>query len=733
VGGSPAGVLMLHPRAFTLAQAAVSRGLAATSTTPAVATPATTAPAAAAAMRFRAAVPIQTMLLRSATEATPNAAYLHLRNPDLRPIFIPHGQARGTFALPTLISPVAPPVDTTVFEEPLDSSKTHYLPLYALAATTGPSGRVKWVSLSSTDAGFELDVHLSEVPNPSARPDGARIDADARYFITAAVAGRQVNWDLTAVAETDGAALKLQLAVPDFAGRDLLYQAMTDPAAGAKLIVRRSLPLAVPWSGGAGLYVAATEAVDTVIGFTFSKDLDANVFTRMGSAAGAPAKSWNVVAVNWNGRRHTYFQSLAQPDQVYYLPDAFKIMRQDAKPHAPALSVSAAGDDAESLVLTLAYLAQPVWNPERIGAAAPALQTLLSLSAPPSLALFEAVDPKLVLNVPTAGSPGASSLIEQPDALVDIAGGVRGSLSLDLARFRTVYDALFDQVSQVLSGEVRIVVEGTTAAIPFIARAGDFVGEVLDIESQVDVAASKLTATLTNAIESPIHVEGLKGSILKNGAPIPSTLGSVTPAPPIDLAPQPAADAATSSLTVILSTSAGQTIGDAGVALISGLLGGQKVKAGDVAAGLAGDLVRQTLDQSCTPLFDLSQVKVKPDPAAIWRAINQNQPLGPVNRQITLRAIAAMIQPAATDASAVRAIQVVFENGQTANFDGTLTADAGGFLNQTIKLSTPIEAYVLGNSDISSYRYRVDRITAGGITTGQWVSDNRDVVFLTSA
>ncbi len=37
-------------------------------------------------------------------------------------------------------------------------------------------------------------------------------------------------------------------------------------------------------------------------------------------------------------------------------------------------------------------------------------------------------------------------------------------------------------------------------------------------------------------------VPGAAIAVVKNGAPIPSTLGGATPAPPIDLAPQPAAD-----------------------------------------------------------------------------------------------------------------------------------------------------------------------------------------------
>ena len=47
-----------------------------------------------------------------------------------------------------------------------------------------------------------------------------------------------------------------------------------------------------------------------------------------------------------------------------------------------------------------------------------------------------------------------------------------------------------------------------------------------------------------------------------------------------------------------------------------------------------------------------------------------------------------------------------------------------------MKLSVPIDAFVLGNADTRTYRYRIDQVTAGGVKPGEWKSDNRDVVYI---
>ena len=78
------------------------------------------------------------------------------------------------------------------------------------------------------------------------------------------------------------------------------------------------------------------------------------------------------------------------------------------------------------------------------------------------------------------------------------------------------------------------------------------------------------------------------------------------------------------------------------------------------------------------------------------------------------------------------AAQIVFQSGQTASFDGSQTPDAGGFLNQVVTLTSPIEAFVLGDGPTDTYQYRLDTVTPSGVKTGDWKTDNRDTLYLVS-
>ncbi len=563
----------------------------------------------------RPAVAVSPTILSATNVATANPAILHLQNPAFRPLWFVRPRPRNQIALPTLISPASAPTDQTIFEEPQDGSRKHILPLYDIANTAGSTGRQKWVSLAPTDAGFQLSIFLTE--RPSAVANAERIAADTRYLITATVQSRVVNWDLAVATDAGGASLKLTLALIDFAGRDLLYEAMTDASAQAKLIVRRAMSVALPYANQPNMFVVRTATIDSTIPFTFNRDLDANVFSQIGAVSAGPPAQWKVVTVNWNGRGYPYFQSTAQPDLVYFLPDAFKIARQDKKPHTPALSVAVAGDDAAAVTMTLAYMAQPTWDPRRVDAAAAALQPLLSLSKQPALAVFQAADSKLLLNLPPPVAGGAPALAEQSGVLIDIAAGIQGSVALNLAQFRQVYDALFDGVSQLLSGEVQVAVGQGVSKVPFVARASDFVGSPIDIDTDVDGPRGQITATLTNTIESPVHIENLSGSIVRNGSPMLMKLTSITPAPPVDLAPDDGSGTTNSSVKVVFSVAPEQSIIAVGGNLLSGLLGGNKPNAQDIAHQALGHASGAILDDNCTPLFDLSQMRVVPDPKAL--------------------------------------------------------------------------------------------------------------------
>ena len=193
-------------------------------------------------------------------------------------------QARTDFDLPTLIAPAAVPTDALVYEAPKDSSKRFFLPGYAIAAAPGGAARAKWVSFEPSGSGYLLTVHLADATPATLSQGNAQLDPPTRYLISASLQGRAAKWDLTTVPSPQGVALTLTLIVGNFADRDSLYEAMTDPAAQAVLTIRRAVDIVAPsLASGQTSYARVAAALDTVLPFTFSKDLDANVFARLGA------------------------------------------------------------------------------------------------------------------------------------------------------------------------------------------------------------------------------------------------------------------------------------------------------------------------------------------------------------------------------------------------------------------------------------------------------------------
>jgi hypothetical protein len=228
---------------------------------------------------------------------------------------------------------------------------------------------------------------------------------------------------------------------------------------------------------------------------------------------------------------------------------------------------------------------------------------------------------------------------------------------------------------------------------------------MFETRTAIDAQSNRVVVVLQNSIESTIHADNLLAVLRRDGKTIPNSVEEISPTLPADIPPAcPPTPAG--SATVTLQLAPGQLV-----------------------------------DASCTVLFDFSQTRVVPDSKAIWRAILQNQVVGPVARPITLKLVASLLTTAsAAPASAatggapassgsIMAVQVVFEDGQTATFDASLSADAG-FLSQKISLAVPVEAYVLQEGGTDTYRYRVDVITRDGTKTGVWAPDNRDVLFI---
>lgn len=739
------------------------------------------------AVSLATSTPVKTLLMPTAvrssvTQSTINPALIYIRNPVLGGWQFGRPQPRSAFSLPTLISPVSSPTDQTLFEEPQDPSKKHYIPQYAIATRGSGGAMVRWVSFAPTAQGFVLTVHLSDTTSASLSTNNTAVKPNStRYMLTANLQGRAMSWDFN-TANVDQGTLVLTLTVSDPGNRNSIYHAMIDSAAQAQLIIRNSIDLAVlvPPSGQPAspppppTYRESMTVIDSSIPFTFDPDLDKNVFAQLTGVSGGTA-SLNIQQVTWNGRPYPYYQDPNQPGQVYYLPDTFKISRAPNTPHTPNIIISTNGSDPNTLTFTVSFLAVPVWDPNRLTAAAATLQNLFFLDTPPAFALLEATNTSLALTLPPSDGSSSPGLAPQPGANLDIGAGIKCSVTLSLPQFQQVYAALFDRISQLLSGVVTVTVDADVRKVPLTSSAADFAGDIFDTSSNFDPTQNQFVVTLQNSIESPIHVDGLPAVLMKGDQQVPNTVQQITPALPIDLAPVGAASAPSSTSS---SPSSGQSSSSLPVP-VSGVT---------VTVQLAQGT---TVDQNSSVLFDFSHTHVMPDPDAIWEAIMQNQVVGPVKRTVKLMVFASIFnQPAPATASStssssasadagssgtsgsssssssassggdtssasgadsgdgngagnssstaasnptppptIMAVQVVFEDGQTASFDPSTPATAG-IMAQTVSLSVPVKMYVLQSGDASIYKYRIVLVTSAGTQTGDWTTSNQDSFYV---
>jgi hypothetical protein len=454
--------------------------------------------------------------------------------------------------------------------------------------------------------------------------------------------------------------------------------------------------------------------IDTSLAFFFDPNLERDVFVNLPNAtAGQPATlNHATIAFPAGGAKsYSYWQDPLQPTNVYFLPDSYKIARLATTPHTPALSITTSGSDPTTLNVTLTFLAVPVWDEARTAAAmAGPLQSAFSIPNVSSLTILLATSSRLLVNLPSADPTASNAPVPVTNAIIDTATGIQGSVTLPLAAFQQVYNAMFVSPSVLLSGQVDVTVDDITDSVPFSGRASEFSGDIFDSSVAFDPATNQVNLTLRNAIESPVHVDAIAATISRDERPIAANLVAVSPTPPVDLA-------ATSSMTLTLQLAPGQSFG-------------------------ATDKVD----------LDTSQVAVNPDAAAIWSAIVEHQSVAPVKRPITLFLAASAFAPAPappSDASSapapaagaegtstpspaappLLAVEAVFDNGQSVTFLPSSQV-TGAFFSQILQLNVDIAKYVLGTQDSSVYTYRVDVVTAAGTHQGAWATSNVDTLFL---
>ncbi len=592
--------------------------------------------------------------------------------------------------------PVAPAADVNdrmIFEVAQDPARRFYIPSYTLAeeSVLGAAGdslryRFKLAAPAGEKPGG-LSIHLLRVSPGGVDVTGAQpiqheIAVYLRFYRPLGTSGAvEDRLAFTSWTEEADGTCRADLELPRLADSGIVLMALTNPDFRPELVVTRTANVAVPAAlmAGVQLYRQTTISLDNPIEprpFLFPADYPA--FEGIAPSREKPGLIRRTL--RHGDRHHNYYQDQLQRDVFFYLPDEIRIARSEDPPRSPMLSIRFEATDGkpEDIQAAMEVVATPVTDPERIESAGKELAQFCP-EQEPQFAPLQATDGVRF----RLGLPGAAAFQDRPDARVDLTRGIVDLIRLPLASFQSVYDALFGSSSVLLQGEVVIDLgDGPDEIVPFNARMDHLAGDPLESSETYIQESGGVATVLRNVTESDVEITALRAALDRGQERVEGTIQGLDLSSPVTIAP-----------------------------------GGEIAFTVLPAAPLGGD-------GPADAVFDLSDVRTRPDPAALWNVLLDPATPATYAKSITVRALPALFQPPPDRPDdAIGAMTVEFQGGETVEVNA-------GQLSAVASLRLPIADLVLRHADAGVYQYRVRVIRNNGQTTlTDWISDTTTILF----
>jgi hypothetical protein len=274
-----------------------------------------------------------------------------------------------------------------------------------------------------------------------------------------------------------------------------------------------------------------------------------------------------------------------------------------------------------------------------------------------------------------------AGLTEQPGAQIEARAAIYHSLSMPIAQFQAVFDALMGGSVALMRGELRLDLGAAISeVIPLELRFDRMCGELFTLQATRDAAnPSVVDVALTNAIESALEVRKLDGWIAIGGRALHAAVKGLT-------SPATIGPGASQSLQLACA---------------------QALPEGEPQ-----------------PFFDFRDVIAKPDPTVIWGIILDPSTPAEYLKTVQVRAVSGMFDaPPDKPNDRVLAILVQFEKGGTVELTPAK-------LEAETKIRMPLADVILGAGGPPVYRYRCQVIRAGGRQQDTvWREDSFDILF----
>ena len=493
--------------------------------------------------------------------------------------------------------------EDTIFTDPdASTGKRYFIPTFSLAEQTLDGTPRYRATMREVEEGWLLTVTFASGAR-SGGTEAIQTSFAPLLRFTKPTASDVVKEMPLVLEQEDDTTWKASLTMRGgLTERDEVFHALTKTEYHTQFILRCKFKAAVPEPkkkpGDEQLYMPGSHTVDVALNhdpFNFDVQLHRYIFEDI---TNVPDRTFGLLLrqVEWRGRMHHYYQDEASPYKFYYLPDAFKITRKSELPYTPNMRVRFTSEDGslERMRVSLEYVAVPVVEPERLENAAEELKEHLPSPMPAHITDAEfrplVVDKveqlRLTLALPRADTSGTPRQ-ERPGVVSTLTDAFKdGIADLTMSDFQTIFDALFGKSAVVFSGEVRVGGgdQRPDAVVPFEARLDDLHGPVLE------------------ALETP-NADGTVGLTLRNGCESPVVVRSI----PLQIVTED---------KVLVDAHAENLTRDGVSVEFPVTLAQDKTLALKVVPDQS-EAVNGTSDA----LFNLDDVKIKPDREAVWSAI----------------------------------------------------------------------------------------------------------------
>lgn len=407
----------------------------------------------------------------------------------------------------------------------------------------------------------------------------------------------------------------------------------------------------------------------------------------VGGVAGVTPTQAGYVQRTVPGYDNPLFRDVNDECAYFYLPDAFKIARQDTAPFLPLLNVTITGSTFDDAQATVFFTAVPVVDAQKLQAAQDLIQkdhtgetiTMQPLPTPKGVSYglyLPGTTPFVTRAVPVA--------LDQP---------LGDSPQLSLSDFQTAFSSLTDKLSQYFQGKITVPVGDNVVAIPLVAHADDFPGRYFQQTRSVDGGGQTIRLVLTNAIESAVRVDALPVVAARNGVPVNCTT-TCDPPLPVTLAATDSDHPTPGALTITVTPVTGP------------------------------------VDDALQIAYDVSHCQVQPNAEALLRKVlNPNVPVK-ASMPVTVTVPAVLFGSDPDPAKKILVITITFQNGNTIQFQAPsgpgaalVASDKPGQVNLTVF------DYLLrrGQGGVA-FKYKVAITYATGHTTtdAEWRSASSD-------